>query len=73
VAKQNVSPHVLELLRWLAEGERNYGETMSAWRSHCPRLTAWEDALAAGLIRIEHGDNKNNARVVLTASGKANL
>jgi len=55
----------LELLRWLAERPRTYAETMDAWTSHCPRLTVWEDALAAGLVRVDGVD------VRLTAAGRA--
>jgi hypothetical protein len=55
----------LELLRWLAERPRTYAETMEAWTSHCPRLTVWEDALAAGLVRVDGRD------VRLTAAGRA--
>jgi hypothetical protein len=48
---------MLELLSWLALKPRTYEEAIDAWRSHCPRLTVWEDAVIDGLIRIErtHG------------------
>jgi hypothetical protein len=42
-----------ELLSWLALKPRTYEEAIDAWRSHCPRLTVWEDAVIDGLIRIE--------------------
>ena len=35
----------LELLAWIAERPRTYPETIEAWKSSCPRLTVWEDAL----------------------------
>ena len=47
-----VSPHVLEFLGWLAARERTYDETIEAWRTHCPRLSSWEDAIAGGLVEI---------------------
>ena len=53
----------LQLLDWVAERDRTYGETIEAWKSSCPRLTVWEDALADGLVRIERG------AVRLTAAG----
>lgn len=53
----------LQLLEWVAERARSYPETIEAWKSSCPRLTIWEDAVAAGLVRIEQG------AVVLTPSG----
>ena len=52
-----------QLLAWIAEGPRTYAETMDAWRTSCPRLSIWEDAIADGLVRIARG------RVELTAVG----
>jgi hypothetical protein len=40
---------------------------MDAWRTHCPRLSVWEDALADGLVRVQRRD------VVLTPRGHAAL
>jgi hypothetical protein len=40
----------LDLLRWLAAEPRTYAETMEAWRTSCPRLTIWEDAVDAGYV-----------------------
>jgi hypothetical protein len=54
----------LQLLAWIAERQTcGYAETIEAWRSSCPRLTVWEDALADGLVRVER------RRVLLTAAG----
>lgn len=44
---------ILDLLQWLANGERTYEEVMDAWRTSCPRLTVWEDASDRGLIATE--------------------
>ena len=41
---------ILDLLTWLAPGPRPYAEVMDRWRTHCPRLTVWEDAVDAGLV-----------------------
>jgi hypothetical protein len=46
---------------------------MDAWRTSCPRLTVWEDALAAGLIRVEHGQTRRAALITLTPQGRAAL
>lgn len=59
-----ISAPTLQLLEWIDEGERSYAETMEAWRSHCPRLAVWEDALADGLVRVRDG------RVELTPEGR---
>jgi hypothetical protein len=57
----------LELLAWISERPRSYTETMEAWTSHCPRLTVWEDAIAAGLVAVGRDG------VLLTAGGRAAL
>jgi hypothetical protein len=57
----------LQLLAWIAERRRTYPETMEAWRSSCPRLTVWEDAITAGLVRVEFGT------VLLSQAGTAVL
>jgi hypothetical protein len=51
-----VTSPTLQLLAWIAERPRTYPETMEAWKSSCPRLTVWEDAVADGLVRVERGN-----------------
>jgi hypothetical protein len=62
----------LQFLGFVADG-RSYGEIMEAWRSTCPRMPIWEDAVRDGLVRIENGGAMTSSRVVLTARGKARL
>lgn len=57
----------LELLTWVSAHPRTYDEAMEAWGSHCPRSTAWEDTVLAGLIRVTRN------RVELTPLGEAAL
>ena len=57
-----VTSLTLQLLAWIAERDRTYAQTMEAWKSSCPRLTVWEDAVAGGLVRIHRGT------VLLTAA-----
>ncbi|MGE0716551.1 MAG: hypothetical protein AB7P02_14010 [Alphaproteobacteria bacterium] len=66
---------MLQLLAWIDRAPRSYGETMEAWRSHCPRLSVWEDATIAGLVRVERveGAGLPEARVRLTPAGRALL
>ena len=62
------------MLAWLQAGDRSYAETMEAWRSSCPRLSVWEDALLAGLVEIRPGPGGfSTAPVRLTAAGQACL
>lgn len=56
-----------QLLEWIAERARSYPETIEAWKSSCPQLTVWEDALAEGLVRVERG------AVALTPAGALRL
>ena len=41
---------ILELLEWVATGERSYDQVMDAWRTSCPRFPVWEDANERGLV-----------------------
>lgn len=45
-------PLVLDLIEWLDGEPRTYDEVMGAWRSTCPRLTIWEDAVDARLVGV---------------------
>ncbi len=54
----------IQLLTWVAERSRSYAETVEVWKTSCPRLSIWEDALADGLLRIERRS------VLLTAAGQ---
>ena len=45
-----LTPLTIDFLTWLAPAPRSYAEVMEAWRTSCPRMTVWEDALDAGLI-----------------------
>lgn len=60
-----------EFLRWVSERPRTYRDAMDAWKSSCPRLTVWEDALHEGFIRIEPASPGNEAAVLLTEAGSA--
>jgi hypothetical protein len=69
-----LTPATLDLLTWLSSRPRTYDETMAAWRTSCPRLSIWEDALADGLVQVKRGGNgRAGAAVTLTASGQAAL
>ena len=53
---------ILDLLEWLAKGERSYEQVMEAWRTSCPRLTVWEDANDCGLIATEQVNGRKLMR-----------
>jgi hypothetical protein len=62
-----------QLLDWIGPEPRNYLETMEAWRTSCPRLTIWEDAMSAGLIQRVPGSNMRDTTVRVTEAGRTYL
>lgn len=54
---------ILDLLEWVANGERSYAEVMDAWRTSCPRLPVWEDANDRGLLARENADGRSMVRI----------
>jgi hypothetical protein len=67
---ESASLIMLQFLAWVADRPRSYTETMDAWRSTCPRLSVWEDAVIDGLVRVENGGSRS---VTLTPRGRATL
>ena len=66
-----VEPLILDLLEWVADGERSYAEVMDAWRTSCPKLPVWEEANERGLVtRIVRG---GEPLVAITPAGRALL
>jgi hypothetical protein len=63
----------LELLRWLSARPRTYRETIEAWRTSCPRLSTWDDAIGDGLVEVARRAGREDALVLVTASGQAVL
>jgi hypothetical protein len=61
---------MLQFLAWVADRQRTQADVMEAWRSTCPRMTVWEDAIIDGLVRLENGGQR---KVSLTARGSALL
>ena len=57
-------PLILDLVEWIARQPRPYGEVMEAWRTSCPRLPVWEDAVERGLV-----ERRADATVSVTAAG----
>lgn len=60
---------VLDLVEWVAARPRPYGEVMEAWRTSCPRLTIWEDAVDRGLVVREQANGAGTV-VTVTALGR---
>jgi hypothetical protein len=68
----NIEPLILDLLEWLAREPRTYQELMEAWRTSCPRLTVWEDAVDRGLVERRNVQG-NGTLVVVTRTGEDHL
>ena len=71
LAYVNLDPLVRDLIEWIGPGERSYRDVMDAWRTSCPRLTVWEDAVELGLV--ERSAHAGAAVVRLTHKGRAAL
>lgn len=52
---ETLRPLMLDLVAFVAAGPRPYAEVLDAWRTSCPRLTVWEDAVEAGLVELREG------------------
>jgi hypothetical protein len=46
-------PLVLDFVEWIAREPRLYAEVIATWRTSCPRLTIWEDAVDQGYVARE--------------------
>jgi hypothetical protein len=64
-----IEPLILDLVEWVAKEPRTYDEVMDAWRTSCPRLTVWEDAVDRGLVRRE-ARRGSGLFVVATSAGR---
>ena len=69
----DLSALTLQLLGWVASQPRSYSEAMEAWRSTCPRMTIWEDAVSEGFIALAGRAAMRDRIVVLTTRGRAAL
>lgn len=61
-------PLILDLVEWVARQPRPYVEVMEAWRTSCPRLPVWEDAVERGLV-----ERRADTMVSVTPAGIAYL
>jgi hypothetical protein len=73
VVMPDPSPLTLQFLAWLSVRTRTYGDVMEAWRTTCPRMSVWEDAVRDGLIDMESAGKMNDSKVTLSAKGRATL
>jgi hypothetical protein len=65
-------PLILDLIEWVAGAPRLYAEVMDAWRTSCPRLPIWEDAVDLGFVAFVRGAG-GGSLVTATSAGRAFL
>jgi hypothetical protein len=70
--RNDLDPLILDLLEWIGREPRSYAEVIDAWRTSCPRLTVWEDAMDRGFVAREHARGRE-VMIRLTASGRGFL
>ena len=60
---------VLDLVAFVARAPRPFEEVIDAWRTSCPRLMVWEDAIDRGLI-ARHRTADRELIVEATGAGR---
>jgi len=68
----DLDPLILDLVEWVAKVPRTYADVMDAWRTSCPRLTVWEDAVERGFVATTPVDGTRGL-VTVTPTGRAFL
>ncbi|MGI9416954.1 MAG: hypothetical protein ACR2RA_03840 [Geminicoccaceae bacterium] len=63
---------VLDLVAWIDGEPKAYDEVMAAWRTSCPRLQVWEDAVDHGLV-TRRDAGKIGLMVEVTEKGRVFL
>jgi len=71
--EESVRYLTLQFLDWIAATPRTYGDVIDAWRTSCPRLPVWEEAIARGLVRRTNGSPMREAKVLITDKGRQAL
>lgn len=71
--EESVRYLTLQFLDWIATKPRSYQDVMDAWRTSCPRLPVWEDAISKGLVRRESGPSLAQSMVSITPAGREAL
>ena len=64
---ETTDPLVLDLVEWIGREPRLYADVIETWRTSCPRLTIWEDAVDRGYVTRQ--PMAGGVRVAITESG----
>ena len=64
-----LDPLVRDLVEWIAKEPRRHVEVIDAWRTSCPRLTVWEEAMERGYVTREFVPGQG-AMIAITPAGQ---
>ena len=59
---------VLDLVEWIGREPRLHSEVIETWRTSCPRLTIWEDAVDRGYVARR--PSVDGLKVTITEGGE---
>jgi hypothetical protein len=60
---------LLDLVEWVAHEPRTHAAVMATWRTSCPRLPVWEDAVEQGYVARDARPGQAGG-VVVTVAGR---
>lgn len=66
-----VEPLILDLLEDLRAGAKPVSAVLEAWRTSCPRLPVWEEAVDRGLLERYRDAGTPGEWVRLSPAGRA--
>ena len=67
-----LDPLILDLVEWVAREPRPAADVLDAWRTSCPRLPVWEEAVSRGLVaRGPVVSVTDRGKALLHANGRA--
>src|ERR1044072_8432302 len=69
MVRNDLDPLILDLLEWIGREPRSYADVIDAWRTSCPRLPVWEDAIDRGFAAREQTAGRE-VMIRLTAAGR---
>ena len=67
-----IQPLMLDLVEWVAKEPRLYRDVLAVWRTSCPRLAVWEEAVDRGYVARVSMNNRE-AVVSVTTLGRSFL
>lgn len=68
----DIEPLILDLVEWVAKQPRPYADVLDAWRTSCPRLPIWEEAVERSYVARMPVEGARGT-VTVTAAGLAFL